>query len=278
MSEHVFGSKQVLNQSITNVPDKLAIASKLTHSKQEHEKDVCPICKMYIKNQSNLSLHLKRVHNCQHTCSKCKKEFSNMEFLNEHLKTHYKQKTEKKQKTNPQFKKSQQKAISNTTIYNYLQPGANKDYLCCKICKMEFLNERKTLARHFKANHSYLPYTKYQDINEKIKKTSSAAHYKQKTKKKRKTNSQFKCSMCKSKFKSMELLNAHLKKEHQQQRTEIKQNSLFICSICKIEFTCLRFLNIHLQTHKPQKTKEISSAAQPRDQLPPPLNRSKYLS
>ena len=104
MSAHVFGSKQVLNQPITNVPDKLAIASILAQSKQKHEKNVCPICKVEIKNQSNLSRHLKRVHKYQHICSKCNIEFRSMELLNEHLKIHYKQKTEKKQKTNPQFK------------------------------------------------------------------------------------------------------------------------------------------------------------------------------
>ena len=191
MSAHAFGSKQVLNQPLTKVPDKLA--SILTYSKQKHEKDVCPIFKVEIKNQSNLSLHLKRVHNCQLTCSKCKIEFKSMEFLNEHLKTHCKQKTEKKQKTNLQStcflnaNLKKEHGQQNTEIKQHSQ-------FKCSICKVEFT------CMGFLNDHIQTHKPKKME-----KKTGVSV-----------------CPICKAETKNQSNLSRHLKRVHKKQKMEKK--------------------------------------------------------
>ena len=136
--------------------------SDITKQSNVERKFQCTSCDKRCKYQSELKVHVKRIHLKikDHFCDNCDKSFSSKSDLNDHLSTHFGKKfpcymcgvklSRKINLINHMKSLHVEKLKIEEPKSNNQQPTPEK--LPCHICGKLF-NSNKTLRRHVRKNH-----------------------------------------------------------------------------------------------------------------------------
>jgi len=211
---------------------------------------VCEICNNKYKRALNLQLHMEKVHSIlggpepptsgvvpeSHKCETCKREFTNVESLKEHMEDHEREKREAAttglQNTHSNVKKPPPKPKQESPKK---EPKAQ-----CDICKQTFqrmfnlkthINRVHNKVRDHKCTECPKAFATASDLRQHL-----ASHGLGKV---------FTCDICSKTFHNRDSAIFHRKK-HTQQYTHF-------CSICNKGFYKSSCVNRHMRTHTGEK-------------------------
>lgn len=198
------------------------------NTKLRHEKVfgfVCGVCDLKITRIATLLRHLKQHENKEHKtralrfhCRDCKSKFIYRHKLEQHMAQKHGAKDENHVKNNqkwticpycPKKFKLQQHYEKHLKAFHLYNEEKGVYNICCVKCHRYFI-DTPSLNKHTLHMH------KNQDKKHK-------------------------CPICTTKYKSVSLVNRHVKKSHLS-----KAKSLFYCAYCKVNFTTINQFKLHI--------------------------------
>lgn len=237
----------------------------LRRHRMKHEEPVCKVCNLRCENHDKLKIH-KKVHSgrkgaqsyecylCNHTpiscialikhmrrhtgekpfnCTLCAKNFSVLETLRLHMRTH-----NKEESAIYQCDVCQRSFIDKAYMKRH---RAKHDVPTCKICNLQFksmfeLNVHKFKHSGIRVPRAYECYLcKYNTMNSQHCRSHMMKHI---------GDRPFKCNLCTKSFKRKGNLNIHNKREHGNGFLEV-----YKCDECGKEFRNEWYWNKHKFVH-----------------------------